>query len=117
MHSNNKFDVVIIGSGAAGLTLALSLEKKLKVAIISKSKLFEGSTYYAQGGIAAVLDASDSIDAHCEDTLIAGGGLCHEDSVRFTIKNSREAIEWLHRHSRSGPQPSLKGRSARQSER
>ena len=47
MHSNNKFDVVIIGSGAAGLTLALSLEKKLKVAIISKSKLFEGSTYYA----------------------------------------------------------------------
>jgi L-aspartate oxidase len=95
MHSNNKFDVVIIGSGAAGLTLALSLEKKLKVAIISKSKLFEGSTYYAQGGIAAVLDASDSIDAHCEDTLIAGGGLCHEDSVRFTIKNSREAIEWL----------------------
>lgn len=95
MHNNKKFDVVIIGSGAAGLTLALSLDKTAKIAIISKSKLSEGSTYYAQGGIAAVLDASDSIDAHCKDTLNAGAGLCHENSVRFTIENSRQAIQWL----------------------
>ena len=95
MQNKNKFDVVIIGSGAAGLTLALSLDKTLKIAIISKSQLYEGSTYYAQGGIAAVLDASDSVDAHCKDTLNAGAGLCHESSVRFTIENSREAIEWL----------------------
>lgn len=95
MHNNSQYDVVIIGSGAAGLTLALDLADKAKVAIISKSQITEGSTYYAQGGIAAVLDAADSIDAHCADTLVAGAGLCHEDAVRFTVERSREAIEWL----------------------
>lgn len=95
MTLTQDYDVVVIGSGAAGLTLALSLADKAKVAIISKGQLSEGSTYYAQGGIAAVLDATDSIDAHCADTLRAGAGLCHEDAVRFTVENSRDAIEWL----------------------
>ena len=95
MSAAKQFDVVVIGSGAAGLTLALALAEQAKVAIISKSELSEGSTYYAQGGIAAVLDAADSIDAHTADTLVAGAGLCHEDAVRFTVERSRQAIEWL----------------------
>ena len=95
MNAAKQFDVVVIGSGAAGLTLALALAEQAKVAIISKSELSEGTTYYAQGGIAAVLDAADSIDAHTADTLVAGAGLCHEDAVRFTVERSRQAIEWL----------------------
>jgi L-aspartate oxidase len=95
VNAAKQFDVVVIGSGAAGLTLALALAEQAKVAIISKSELSEGSTYYAQGGIAAVLDAADSIDAHTADTLVAGAGLCHEDAVRFTVERSRQAIEWL----------------------
>ena len=95
MSTIHQYDVVVIGSGAAGLTLALALAEKANVAVISKSQLSEGSTYYAQGGIAAVLDAADSIDAHCADTLVAGAGLCHEDAVRFTVERSKQAIEWL----------------------
>ena len=95
MNTVHQYDVVVIGSGAAGLTLALALAEKANVAVISKSQLSEGSTYYAQGGIAAVLDATDSVDAHCADTLVAGAGLCHEDAVRFTVERSKKAIEWL----------------------
>ncbi len=95
MTTVEQFDVVVIGSGAAGLTLALTLAKHANVAVISKSQLSEGSTYYAQGGIAAVLDAADSVDAHCADTLKAGAGLCHEDTVRYTVERSRTAIDWL----------------------
>ncbi len=89
------YDVLIIGSGAAGLTLALSLTKSLRVAVISKGLLRDGSTWHAQGGIAAVLDNQDSIDAHVADTLAAGRGLCHPDRVRFTVENSKAAIDWL----------------------
>ena len=92
MHS---YDVLVIGSGAAGLTLALSLPKHLQVAILSKGRLKEGSTWYAQGGIAAVLDDADSVESHVEDTMRAGAGLCHKDAVEFTVSNSKEAIEWL----------------------
>lgn len=88
-------DVLVIGSGAAGLTLALSLAKHAKIAVLSKNALHQGSTWFAQGGIAAVLDDQDSIDAHVTDTLDAGAGLCHEDAVRFTVENSKAAIEWL----------------------
>ncbi len=87
--------MLIIGSGAAGLTLALNLSRKYSVAVLSKGELKEGSTRYAQGGIAAVLDDKDSIEAHVEDTLNAGGGLCHKDTVRYTVGRSREAIDWL----------------------
>ncbi|PTB84489.1 L-aspartate oxidase, partial [Pseudidiomarina aestuarii] len=74
-------DVLIIGSGAAGLTLALQLASDADVIVISKGPLTEGSTYYAQGGIAAVFDENDSIESHIEDTLIAGAGICEMDAV------------------------------------
>lgn len=92
---NLHFDVLVIGSGAAGLSIALSLPKTTRVAVISKGELKDGSTWYAQGGIAAVLDSEDSIEAHVKDTLKAGAGLCHSDAVEFTVKNSKAAIEWL----------------------
>lgn len=88
-------DVLVIGSGAAGLTLALSLANAAKVRVLSKSGLTSGSTWHAQGGIAAVLDDEDSIESHVADTLAAGGGLCHPDVVEFTVKNSKGAIDWL----------------------
>lgn len=88
-------DVVVIGSGAAGLTLALSLADHAKVTVLSKGSLTYGSTWYAQGGIAAVLDDDDSIESHVADTLGAGAGLCHSDVVEFTVKNSKAAIQWL----------------------
>ncbi|MFA5627821.1 MAG: L-aspartate oxidase [Thiohalomonadaceae bacterium] len=96
MHDEQPhYDVLIIGSGAAGLTVALNLPNSLKIAILAKSVSSEGSTYYAQGGVAAVLDAHDSIASHIEDTLNAGAGLCHEGTVRYTVEHSREAIQWL----------------------
>lgn len=95
MNRHYLYDVLIIGSGAAGLSLALNLAEHLKVAIICKNKVSEGSTYYAQGGIAAVIDEQDSIDSHVKDTMIAGDGLCKEDAVRFTVEHSRDAIDWL----------------------
>jgi len=88
-------DVLIIGGGAAGLSLALRIADDAKVTILSKSSLKQGSTYYAQGGIAAVLDSQDDIESHIRDTLIAGAGLCHEDIVEYTVKRARESIEWL----------------------
>ncbi|MFV8781788.1 L-aspartate oxidase [Microbulbifer sp. SA54] len=91
----NSYDVLVVGSGAAGLTLALHLAGSYRVALLSKQRLRDGSTWFAQGGIAAVLDESDSVDAHVADTLDAGAGLCHPDAVRFTVENSREAIQWL----------------------
>ena len=97
MPDNSSFscDVLIIGGGAAGLTLALRMADHAKVTILSKSSLKLGSTYYAQGGIAAVLDTEDSESAHVEDTLIAGAGLCHRDVVEYTVSRAEECIEWL----------------------
>ncbi len=95
MKKHYHYDVLVIGSGAAGLTLALSLAQQARVAVLSKNEINQGSTWFAQGGIAAVLDDQDSIDAHVADTLIAGGGLCHEDAVRFTVERSKDAIQWL----------------------
>jgi L-aspartate oxidase len=95
MKKHYHCDVLVIGSGAAGLTLALSLAQQARVAVLSKNEINQGSTWFAQGGIAAVLDDQDSIDAHVADTLIAGGGLCHEDAVRFTVERSKDAIQWL----------------------
>lgn len=89
------FDVLVIGSGAAGLTLALRLSPQARIAILSKSQLTEGSTFYAQGGIAAVLDDQDSIESHVEDTLIAGAGLCDRSAVEFTAKHGKSSIQWL----------------------
>ncbi|WP_428980214.1 L-aspartate oxidase [Catenovulum adriaticum] len=88
-------DVLVIGAGAAGLTLALRLADKANVIVLSKSKLKEGSTYYAQGGIAAVFDETDSIESHVQDTLVAGAGLCDEKAVRITAENARDSLETL----------------------
>ncbi|MFG0379774.1 L-aspartate oxidase [Pseudomonas sp. zbq_18] len=95
MSQHFQHDVLIIGSGAAGLTLALTLPDHLSIAVLSKGDLANGSTYWAQGGVAAVLDDSDTVESHVGDTLNAGGGLCREDAVRFTVEHSREAIQWL----------------------
>lgn len=95
MAESFYYDVLVIGSGAAGLTLALNLSKVAKIAVLSKAELQEGSTFFAQGGIAAVLDTKDSVEAHVADTLAAGRGLCHEDAVRFTVERSKAAVDWL----------------------
>ena len=91
----HRCDVLIIGSGAAGLSLALKLADHCQVIVLSKSDRNEGSTRYAQGGIAAVFDEQDSIDAHVTDTLAAGAGLCEEPAVRFTAERAKSSLEWL----------------------
>lgn len=95
MSQSYSYDVLIIGSGAAGLTTALTLPSHLKIAVLSKGDLASGSTFWAQGGVAGVLDDSDTVESHVQDTLIAGAGLCNEGAVRFTVENSRSAIDWL----------------------
>lgn len=97
MSDNNEYqcDVLIVGSGAAGLSLALNLGQDLNVVVLSKSKLSEGSTKYAQGGIAAVFDEKDSNESHISDTMTAGAGLCDLAAVKFTAENSRRCMEWL----------------------
>lgn len=90
-----NFDVAIVGSGLAGLSVALHLADRHKVAVISKRSLRDGASDWAQGGIAAVLDAADSHDQHVTDTLVAGAGLCDESATRFIVGQGREAIEWL----------------------
>ncbi len=90
-----KFDVVIVGSGLAGLSVALHLAQSRKVAVISKRRLNDGASSWAQGGIAAVLDSGDSHDEHIADTLTAGAGLCDEGATRYIVEHGREAIEWL----------------------
>ncbi|MCS5587732.1 MAG: L-aspartate oxidase [Porticoccaceae bacterium] len=95
MKTKYLYDVLVIGSGVAGLTLALQLDKKFRVALISKSTLKGGASWLAQGGIAAVFDKDDSAESHVRDTLIAGAGLCHDDSVRYVVENGPTAVNWL----------------------
>jgi L-aspartate oxidase len=90
-----KFDVAVVGSGLAGLSVALHLAETRKVAVISKKALLDGASNWAQGGIAAVLDSGDSHDQHIADTLVAGAGLCDEPATRYIVEHGREAIEWL----------------------
>jgi L-aspartate oxidase len=93
--ADSAYDVLIIGSGAAGLTTALRLCDHARVCILSKGELTAASTYYAQGGVAAVLDETDSLKAHVEDTLVAGAGLCRREAVEFTVRHGPQAIRWL----------------------
>ena len=95
MDQRQVFDVLVIGSGAAGLAVALNVADHAKVAILSKDTLDSGSTRWAQGGIAAVLDSNDSVQAHIDDTLNAGAGLCNFNAVKHTVENSEAAIKWL----------------------
>jgi L-aspartate oxidase len=90
-----KFDVVVVGSGLAGLTVALHLAGDRKIALVAKRALRDGASSWAQGGIAAVLSSTDSHEQHIADTLIAGAGLCDETATRFIVERGRPAIDWL----------------------
>ena len=95
MSKQYNFDVVIVGSGAAGLSTALHLPASTSVAILAKNNFEQYSSYFAQGGISAVLEPDDSVELHTEDTMIAGAGLCDEDVVSFTAAAGKQSIEWL----------------------
>ncbi|NOQ13376.1 MAG: L-aspartate oxidase [Methyloprofundus sp.] len=97
MSKQQNYDVLIIGSGGAGLSLALKLADQYQVAVLSKFALTEGSTFYAQGGISAVLDSQQaSIESHIKDTIISGAGLCDPDIVRLTVEYGKQSIDFLH---------------------
>ena len=91
----NSHDVLIVGSGAAGLTAALVLAEKCKVLVLAKGALDGGSTAWAQGGIAAVLDEGDTFEDHIRDTMVAGGGLNRRETVEFVVENAPAAIARL----------------------
>jgi len=89
------FDVLIVGSGLAGLSAALHLAPTHRVAILTKRAMSDGSSGWAQGGIAAVMDKSDSFDAHVDDTLVAGAGLSDPAATRFVVEHAPESVAWL----------------------
>ncbi|MFQ1044659.1 MULTISPECIES: L-aspartate oxidase [unclassified Acinetobacter] len=94
----HHFDVIIVGSGGAGLSLALSLPEHFNIAVLAKSTLTDASTYYAQGGVAAVLDETDSIEQHIDDTMIAGVHLCEMDAVKQTVEGGKPSVDFLLKH-------------------
>lgn len=95
MTTAHQFDVLIVGSGLAGLSAALHLAPTHRVAVITKRALSDGSSGWAQGGIAAVMDRGDSFDSHVDDTLVAGAGLSDPTATRFVVEHAPESIAWL----------------------
>jgi L-aspartate oxidase len=90
-----NFDVVIVGSGLAGLSAALHLAPTHKVAVLTKRELNDGSSRWAQGGIAAVMADTDTIESHVQDTLVAGAGLCDIEATRFVVEHAPDTVRWL----------------------
>jgi L-aspartate oxidase len=92
MFKPHHFDILIIGTGSSGLMSALQLSSDLSIALIAKDAFLEGSSYYAQGGISAVLTQNDDFSAHIQDTLMSGAELGDADAVRFMVENAPQAI-------------------------
>jgi len=90
-----QFDTLIIGSGLAGLSLALKLADQRRVGLITKKSLLDGASSLAQGGIAAVLSGEDTANEHYNDTLVAGAGLCDPAATRYVVEHGKQAIDWL----------------------
>ena len=90
-----QYDVLIIGNGLAGLSLALRTAEDKKICLVSKRSINDSASNWAQGGIAAVLNDSDSIDAHIQDTLTAGAGLCDAAVTKKVVEHGKETVEWL----------------------
>ena len=98
LETTHHFDVIIVGSGGAGLRLALSLPNHFNIAVLAKSILTDASTYFAQGGVAAVLDQTDSIEQHIDDTMIAGADLCEFGAVKQTVEGGKPSVDFLLKH-------------------
>ena len=90
-----KFDYIVVGSGLAGLSFALSIADHGKVCVITKAEITDSNTQWAQGGIAAAVGESDDWHLHERDTLVAGAGLNDQEAVRFLVQNAPSAVEWL----------------------
>ena len=92
-----RFDFLVLGGGVAGLSFALQAARHGSVAVLTKRERYEGNTQYAQGGIASVLEPTDSFESHVQDTLVAGAGICHQDAVEVTVREGparvRELVE------------------------
>ncbi len=95
MSDQHTSDVLVIGSGVAGLSLALRLADDMDVTVINKSRFPESNSYYAQGGMAAVLSEEDSLESHVQDTVDAGAGLCHPSTVEFVVERGPACVDWL----------------------
>ena len=91
----HDFDVLIVGSGLAGLSAALHLAATHRVAVLTKRSMMDGASAWAQGGIAAVLAEGDSFESHIQDTLVAGAGLCDLAATRFVVEHAPDTIAWL----------------------